>query len=157
MAVKFTDNSIQVKKALNEAAIQWLEEAVATLQTQAEDNTPVDTGQLKGSWGHRVDEGKFEAKVGNTLENSIWTEFGTGEYALKSNGRKGAWYVPAEKVTGKSVPTYGGKVVMVYGKNGQKFYKTDGKRPVRMLHNSFVTHKAAIKRRLEQVLKGKMQ
>lgn len=133
MPVEFHDYSVEVKEAMDGAAVQWLHEAIATLQSQAEDNTPVDTGQLKQHWKHVVDESKLEATVGNPLENAIWTEFGTGEYALEGNGRKGGWFYVDDK--GKGHFTY-------------------GKKPIRMLFNAFVAKKAVIIRRAEQIFKG---
>ena len=50
MSVKFEDNSIKVKAALNHATIQWLYEASGELEAQVKRNTRVDTGQTKGSW-----------------------------------------------------------------------------------------------------------
>lgn len=156
MAVTFEDYSIQVKAALDDAVYQFLEEASSEIQSHAQRNTPIGSGQLKGSWSHVVDEANQEAQVGSPLENAIWTELGTGEYALEGKGRKGAWFVPVEKVTGKKKPTFNGKVVIVYGDNGQQFFKTNGKRPARMLHNAFVNNKAKIIRRAEQIFKERL-
>ena len=130
MAVTFKDYSIQVNDALEDAALQFLEEAVSEIQSQAEDNTPVDTGQLKGAWDHKVDEGKKEAVVGNPLEYSIWIELGTGEFALKGNGRRGGWHYTDEE--GVRHFTYGNK-------------------PRRMLHNAFETLKNPIIQRAKQI------
>lgn len=137
--VTFVDNSIKVTNAIKNAAIEFLEEAAAELESQTKRNTRVDTGQLKGAWSHKVYESKLEAVVGNPLENAIWEELGTGEYALEGNGRKGAWYVPVEKVVGKKRPSYNGKVIIVHGANGKKYYKTNGKRGTRAFHNAKVT------------------
>lgn len=131
--VKFEDNSMKVKAAIDEALLQFLEEAASELQSQAARGTPVDTGQLKGSWAHTVDESNLEAKIGSPLENAIWTEFGTGEYALKGNGRKGGWFYKDDK--------------------GQGHF-THGKKPVRMLHNAFEQTKGKIIKRAEQIMKG---
>ena len=128
MSVKFIDNSEQIKKLFEQAAIAGLEEAASEIQSQAERNSPVDTGQLKGSWGHIVDEGKLEATIGNTVEHSIWMEFGTGEYALEGNGRKGGWFY--EDAEGKGHFTHGNK-------------------PVRMLHNAFTTKKKVAEKAIQ--------
>ena len=40
--------------------------------------------QQKGQWTNVVDESKLEATIGNPMEQSIWTELGTGEYALNA-------------------------------------------------------------------------
>lgn len=156
MSVEFHDYSIQVLEALDDAALQFLEEAASELQSQAQRKTSVGSGQLKGSWDHVVDESKKEAQIGSPLENAIWEELGTGEYALEGNGRKGAWYVPVESVDGSKKPTFNGQVVIVYGQGGQAFYKTNGKKPKRMLHNAFTENKAKIIRRAEQIYKGRL-
>lgn len=108
--VQFTDNHIQVINAIGDAVNAFLEEAAGELESQAMRNTRVDTGQTKGAWGHKLDESNHEAVVGNTLENAIWEEFGTGEYALKGDGRKTPW---------------------VYQDVKGKWHRTTGKRPSR--------------------------
>lgn len=90
-SVKFEDNSLEVIGAINKAVGAFLEEAAGELESQVKRNSRVDTYQLKSSWTHKVDEAKAEAVVGSPLENAIWEEFGTGEYAVKGDGRKGGW------------------------------------------------------------------
>lgn len=155
--VKFEDYRVKVKEAMNDAAIAFLHEASGELVSQTARNTAVDKSQLKGSWDYRVDESKLESKIGSPLENAIWEEFGTGEYALEKNGRKTPWYVPVEGYTGKKQPTYNGKVVIVYGKNGTAFYKTNGKKPKRMLFNAFETQKKNIEKMAEEQLKNNLK
>lgn len=157
MSVEFVDLSIKVKNALSNSINKILEESASVIESQAKDNTVVDKSQLKNSWSHVVDESKQEAVVGSPLENAIWEEFGTGEYALKHNGRSKPWYVPVEGYTGKKKPSYNGKVVIVYGKNGKAYYKTNGKKPRRALHNAFETKKTAIIKRAEQIIKSEME
>ena len=135
MPVQFTDNSMEVKSALDSAIEQFLEEAGGELESQAMRNQKrVDTGQTKGGWTHVV-EGTKKVTIGNPLENAIWEEFGTGEYSIKG-GRKGGW-VYRDKRTGK-------------------FYKTRGKTALRPLHNAFTASKSKIIRRAEQILKGRL-
>ena len=133
--VEFEDYSLEVKAAMEDAVIAYLHEAGSTLQKQAADNTRVGTGETAGKWDYIVDEGERKCTIGNPLENSIWEEFGTGEYALKGNGRKGGWH---------------------YKDDEGKWHHTWGKTPTRAFHNAFITKKAAIIRRAEQVLKGRM-
>lgn len=134
MSVELKDNSIKVKAALGDAAIKFLYEAAHVMQSQVKQNTAVDTGQLKGSWDFTVDESEKEAVIGSPLENAIWEEFGTGEYALHGDGRKGGWVYVDEK--------------------GGHF--TRGKKPRRALHNAFGTKKTAIVKRAEQIIKSEM-
>lgn len=156
--VEFIDNRVQVTRAIDDAVGAFLLEISAELVSKTIENidkSAVDTGQLKGSFAANVDESKGEAVVGSPLENAIWTELGTGEWAAKRNGRAGAWYVPVEKVTGKKKPTFNGKVIIVYGKNGQQFYKTNGKKPVHMLQKAFDANKGKFIRRAEQIFKAR--
>lgn len=138
--VEFHDYSIQVKAAINDAALQFLEEAASEIKAQTVRNIDraraIDTGQLKGSWSHYVDESKMEATVGSPLENAIYTEFGTGEYAYNGKGRKGGWFYVDAKGKG---------------------HFTRGKKPVRMLHNAFASKKNAIARRAQQIFKEELK
>lgn len=134
--VEFEDNSIAVKNALEQACIAYLHEAGGELEAQVKRNTRVDTGQTKGSWSYKVDEDKLVATVGNPLENAIWEEFGTGEYALNGNGRKGGW---------------------AYEDKKGEWQFTRGKRPNRALQSAFTTLKNPLKKRAEQVLKARLQ
>lgn len=132
MPVEFKDNSLKVKDALNEKTIAWLHEAVGEIESQSKRNTRVDTGQLKNSWANTVDESNGTATVGSPLENAVWEEFGTGEYALHGDGRKTAW---------------------TYKDRKGKWHRTSGKRPSRALNNAFASSKGKLKSRLEKMLK----
>ena len=153
MPVKFEDNTIKVEGELAAACLAWLYEAAGEFQAQTQRNSPVDMGQLKGSWKYKVNDAALEAVIGSPLENAIWNEFGTGHYALKGNGRKTPWYVPVDGFTGKKKPTYFGRVVVIRGKNGKFFYKTNGKRPRRSLYNSYISLKDKVPRALEDKLR----
>lgn len=154
MAIKFEDNSMEVKEKLNDAIIAFLYEAGGELEAQVKRNTKSDSGDTKKSWKHKVSESEGKVVVGSNSENAIWEEFGTGAYAEKGNGRKTPWYIPVEKVTGSKKPSYQGKVIIVHGNNGQAFYKTDGKKPKRALQLAYTSKKASIERLLESKLKG---
>ena len=132
MGVKFSDNSDKIKLILEQATAAGLEAAAAEVESQARRNSPVDTGQLKGAWGHFVNEERMEATIGNTTEHSIWNEFGTGEWALEGNGRKGGWFY--KDAEGNS-------------------HFTHGIKPRRMLFNAFCAKKNAVIRIIEQALK----
>ena len=148
---EFEDNSVKILRALDDVGQQWLEDATRILHRQVVQNSRVDTGQTKSSW-KKVIEGD-KGIVGSTSENAVWEEFGTGHYAVNGDGKKGAWYVPVEKVLGKKKPTFNGKVVIVYGKNNQAYYKTNGKKPNRALQNAKNSTEKKIQKRLEQLIK----
>lgn len=122
MSVEFKDFSIQVKNAISEKAEQFLEEAASEVESVARRNSRVASGQLKGSWAHKV-SGKI-ATIGSPLQNAIWEEVGTGEYAAGGDGRKGGW--------------------VYYDPLYNKFHFTRGKKPNRTLMRAFESRKNAI-------------
>lgn len=150
MSIEFKDNSVAVKDAINAAAIRWLYEAAGEIKGQVIRNTRVDTGDTKQSWEYAVDESALKATVGSNSENAIWEEFGTGEYALRGDGRKGGWYIPEEKLTQRAKS----KMKKVIGKNGKVYYFTKGKRPTRALFKAFSTCKPKLKKSFENEMKG---
>lgn len=151
--VEFTDNRIKVEAALDDAVIAFLYEAAVEVEAQTKiAQTRVDTGHTKGEWTHYVDEDKGEAVIGNPRENAIWEEYGTGEYALKKNGRKGGWWAPvgpdgmsleqASKFS-KVKKDKAGNIVAVF---------TYGKKPLRPLQKAFDKTKGKIIKQLGSIL-----
>ena len=136
MSIKFIDNSDKVQAMLEEALIAGLYDAGSIIQSQTQENSRVATGKTKGSWKSVVDEGEMTATIGSPEENAIWEEFGTGEYALGGNGRKGGWFYKDEKGDG---------------------HFTYGKKPMRMLHNAFITKKNTVIKAFEQQIKNKFK
>lgn len=136
MSVQFKDNSAAVKAALDAAVIAYLYEAGGELEAQVKRNSRVGTGQLKNSWAYKVDESKGECVIGSPLENAIWEEFGTGEYALHGDGRKGGWWYQDDK---------------------GKWHHTYGKTPHRAFQRAFTSLKNVLIRRAEEVLKGRLK
>lgn len=128
--VKFEDFSLKVKNAIEEKALQFLEEAASEVESAARRNSRVDSGQTKGSWTHIVDESAQEATVGSPLENAIWEELGTGEYAVNGDGRKGGW---------------------VYRDGAGDYHHTMGKKPNRTLQRAFTSKKGVIRKRAAQI------
>ncbi len=135
MGIEFQDNRVRVKDAIDDAITAFLYEAGGELQAKTMRNSRVDTGQTKGSYQYQVNESANECQVGSNLENAIWEEFGTGEYALKGNGRKGGWY---------------------YVDRHGKGHFTRGKTPNRPMHNAFTSLKAKLIKRFGEILKNKI-
>ena len=133
MSVEFHDFTVQVLDAMDDRINAVLEECAGELESAAKRNTRVDTSKTKNAWSHYVDEAKHEATIGNPEENSIWEEFGTGEHALKGNGRKGGWFYVDEKGEG---------------------HFTHGKKPSRAFHHAFESLKKPIINRIQEALKG---
>lgn len=88
----FVDNRIKVKGVISKAGIAWLHEASGELEAQTKRNSKVASGKTKASFQYKVDEVKMEGYIGSNDQNAIWEEFGTGEYALNGDGRKGGWF-----------------------------------------------------------------
>ncbi len=133
--VEFQDFSVEVESAIDDAVIAFLEEAAAEIESQAKRNSRVDEGHLKGSWAHIVDEAKGEATIGSPLENAIWEELGTGEYAVKGDGRKGGWS---------------------YQDDDGDWHHTVGKKPNRTLQRALDGKKGAIIRIAKRIFEERM-
>ena len=134
--VQFTNNSAKVKATLDDAVIAYLHEAGGELEAQVKRNSRVGKGDTKNAWTYAVDESKGECIVGNPLENAIWEEFGTGEFALHGDGRKGGWY---------------------YKDDGGKWHHTYGKAPHRAFQRAFNSLKNALIKRAGEVLKARLK
>ena len=132
-SIRFEDYSVKCKAALADAGIAFLHEVSGELVSQTARNSRVRTGQTKGSWDYKVDESELKATIGSPLENAIWEEFGTGEFALNNDGRKGGWYYVDEKGDG---------------------HFTHGKKPNRALWNAIETLKPSLQTALEEKLRG---
>lgn len=162
MAVEFQDYSFKVKSTISDAMRSFLYGAAGEIEAQTKRNVDtsgrVDKGHTEGAWGYVVKDTAegTEAVIGNPLENAIWDEFGTGEYALNNDGRRTPWFVPVKGYKGKKKPTYDGKVVIVYGKDGRQYYKTNGKKPIRAFTKAFNSLRPKIEKRAGQILQEEL-
>lgn len=155
MSVEFQNFSIQVKEALDEAALIGLELAASEIKTQVSRNSRTDTGHLKGSWEQIVDEAALEATIGSPLENAIWEEFGTGEYADGTQpGRKGGWYAPEAELSPKAKKKLGYRTKL---KDGKYYYHTYGKKPNHTLQKAFESKKNTAIRLIKRSIKEAMK
>lgn len=87
----------EVKDKFRQTAVAWLHEACGELVSAVRNNQRVRTGRTRQSWRYVVDEANLEGCAASDSENAVWEEFGTGEYALNGNGRKGGWWYVDEK------------------------------------------------------------
>lgn len=170
MAVQFTDNSVKVKAALDDAIIAYLYEVAGEVEGQTKRNVPTTKRkgsgyftQQKNAWTYRVDEANKEAIVGNPLEAALWTEFGTGEYALNGDGRKGYWvYVKdgssgARSTNSKSYTLDEAKrIVAMMREDGLDAHYTRGQTPKRPFFRAFNSLKPSLIRRAKEVLKARL-
>ena len=132
--ITFEDFSGEITEEIEKTINQWLEGASNELVSQVATRTRRGTGETAGAWTYLVDKDNYSAYIGNPLQNAIWEEFGTGEYAFNGDGRKGGWWYFDEK-KGKYKHTY-------------------GKTPTRALHHTFTTYEEPIKDLLKSRLRG---
>lgn len=126
----------------------WIEETTTELLANTQRNTRVDHGQTKKSWDRQVNGNR--GYVGSNYMNTVWEEFGTGHYGIgELHHRQTPWYVPVEGYQGTKRPTFNGRVVIVRGKNGKFYYKTNGKKPQRTLYKTFKGYEKTARKRLE--------
>ena len=95
MNVKFTDNSKEVLESMQQAAVRALEKCGLTAEGYAKKLCPVDTGNLRNSITHTVDEEEPAAYIGSNAEYAAYVELGTGKYV--SGGRPTPWVYQDEK------------------------------------------------------------
>lgn len=152
MPVEFEDNRFRIKEALNDAITAFLYEAGGELQAKTSRNSRKDNGETRGHYDYYVDESANECVVGNPLENAIWEEFGTGEYALHGDGRKGGWYVPEEKLSAKAKT----RMKKYVTKDGKVYYFTRGKKPNRPMQRAYDSLKSKLIKRFGEIVKNKM-
>lgn len=131
--VEFQDFTIKVQGAISDNINGVLSECAGEVISQTKRNSRVDTSKTKNSFDQYVDTDSHTAYMGSNEENAIWEEFGTGEHALKGNGRKGGWaYKDAE---------------------GHWHYTT-GKKPSRAFWKAYTSLKNAIIKRIQDSLRG---
>jgi hypothetical protein len=154
--ITFEDYTVKVLEAMDSKINIALEEVAGEVEGQVKDLTRTDTSQTKNNWKHHVDEIKHEATIGNSLENAIWEEFGTGEYALQGKGRKGGYWVYVKGESGKSSHTgktytlqEAKRVMAILRSKGLDAYYTKGKKPSRAFWKTYTLMKDWIKKHLQ--------
>ena len=72
MNVQFTDNSKEVLEAMQQAAVRALEKCGLTAEGYAKMLCPVDTGNLRNSITHQVDERGDVVHIGSASEYAAY-------------------------------------------------------------------------------------
>ena len=78
--------TVSVEQAVNEACI--------LVENDAKRRCPVDTGELRMSITHEIEEtseNRITGAVGTNLEYAPYVEFGTGIFSSLGNGRQDRW------------------------------------------------------------------
>lgn len=85
-----TDNTELVVSGINDAVLRALEKIGMAAEGYAKDLCPVDTGNLRNSITHVVDESDGAVYIGTNVEYAPYVELGTGIY--NPEGRKSPWW-----------------------------------------------------------------
>ena len=109
---------------LDDAVAAALERVGSAAEGFAADLAPVDSGRLRNSITHKVDDNSVT--VGSPLEYAAYVEFGTGKYA--AGGRNTPWVYKDDK----------GNWHYTHGQRAQPFLKP-------ALQNNINTYHAIIK------------
>ena len=77
MNVQFTDNSKEVSDNIKAALLRGLEKCGLTAERFAKKLAPYDTGNLRNSITHEVDDGEPAVYIGTNVEYAPYQELGT--------------------------------------------------------------------------------
>lgn len=91
MSVTIQDHSAEVSDEIKAALLRGLEKCGLVAEGYAKKLCPVDTGNLRNSITHVVDEQKPAVIIGTDSEYGGYVELGTGIYAEGGGGRPTPW------------------------------------------------------------------
>lgn len=91
MEIEVVDHSGEIGDKLREALLRALERCGTQAEGYAKDLAPVDTGLLKNSITHRVNDDEMSVIIGSGEEYAVYQELGTGIYAEGGGGRPTPW------------------------------------------------------------------
>lgn len=131
MTIEITDNSDLVKDELQAAVLRALEKCGLTAEGYAKLLCPVDTGNLRNSITHQVEEGEPAVYIGSNSSYAAFVELGTGKYA--KGGRPTPW---------------------VYQDAKGQWHLTHGQRAKPYLKPAVADHAAQYRQIIESELKG---
>ena len=87
--VVFNDYSADVLNEFHDAVLRALERCGEQAEGYAKDLAPVDTGNLRNSISHQVDDGEPAVYIGSNTSYAPYVELATGIYA--EGGRPTPW------------------------------------------------------------------
>ena len=82
-----TDNTEQIIAKKNEAVLRALEIIGQVVENSAAGYAPVDTGNLRNSITHEVDDGSHIVAIGTNVEYAPYQELGTSRMKAANGGR----------------------------------------------------------------------
>lgn len=125
-------NVKEVQQATQQAIERALEICGGMCESYAKDNAPVDTGNLRNSITHAVNDSENEVYIGTNTEYAPYIEYGTGIYA-EQGGRRTPWFYEDDKGKG---------------------HFTHGSKPTHFLKKALNDHKAEYQEVINQELKN---
>ena len=84
MSVSYTNNSSSALNAMDAAVLRALEIIGGQAETNAKALCPVDTGRLRNSITHMVDDEEKSAIIGTNVEYAPYVELGTVKMAPRA-------------------------------------------------------------------------
>lgn len=93
--VVFNDYSADVLNEFHDAVLRALERCGEQAEGYAKDLAPVDTGNLRNSISHKVNDGEPAVYIGTNVSYAPYVELATGIYA--EGGRPTPWVYQDEK------------------------------------------------------------
>jgi len=140
MSVEFeirADNSAEVLRELEaktEAILEaWGQQGVSHVKNIITQESRVDTGAMRNSITHQVEDGESAVYVGTNNEYAIYNEYGTGIYAEGGKGRQTPWRYVDDRGEG---------------------HWTRGMKPIHMLKNGIADNVEEFKQIAEEILKS---
>lgn len=91
MNIETHDNSKEISAEIKAALLRGLEKIDLVAEGYAKKLCPVDTGNLRNSITHVLDEQEPAAIIGTDNEYAAYVELGTGIYAEGGGGRPTPW------------------------------------------------------------------
>ena len=133
MAIKFKDNTPQVKKMLLRNIFNALEAVGFFVSGDAKRRVPVDRGALRESISHESNTDEKIVRIGASEKYAVFVEKGTGIYAVDGNGRKTPWLYFYDGYKGDQ------GVRLTYGQKPQPFLTPAGEENISTIVNMVAT------------------
>ena len=132
-----------IDNGLNSYLFKAMTDACAIVRNDAITRAPRKTGNLKRSIDFKVSEDGSEGVVFSKAKYAPYIEVGTGIYAKEGNGRKTPWVYPCY-ITNADIDNF-----KLDGKNGVRFFKTEGQKPRPFLEPALTSNKSRINKCFE--------
>ena len=87
--IRVVDKSTEVRQAFEDAIARALEKCGLVAEGYAKKLCPVDTGNLRNSISHKLDDGEPAVYIGTNVSYAPYVELATGIYA--EGGRPTPW------------------------------------------------------------------